>query len=165
MCTYISKQYEKKFNVNLHEAIVSRYKGPIRLALVLWTQPLYAAIVSRIDLYINIYTDGSVDVGENKSGSESGKGAGAVNTPENTSAPPPAAANQINLLSDGTGNRRHHTKKSGLDYAHISHIFAKYDFWKLQRICDTYDVTSHNGHFQACVCVWVCMYVYVCMYV
>ena len=51
-CQMISEEYEAIYKLDLVEAILSKYRGPVAFALLLWTAELNDAIVKRIQVNI-----------------------------------------------------------------------------------------------------------------
>lgn len=51
-CAMISDSYEKIYKLDLVEAILTKYRGPVAFALMLWTAELNDAIVKRIQVNI-----------------------------------------------------------------------------------------------------------------
>lgn len=51
-CQQISEAYETKYKLDLVEAILAKYRGPVAFALMLWTADLSDAIVKRIQVNI-----------------------------------------------------------------------------------------------------------------
>jgi len=51
-CQLISESYEKIYKLDLVEAILTKYRGPVAFALMLWTADLNDAIVKRIQVNI-----------------------------------------------------------------------------------------------------------------